>query len=556
MLAIIGNKIRLPWQIILFWLVGMISLVNIVAINVFPLEQVRASIWIYAALIVYISAFFVTSNAAIREKVNRRKAAWIFVSTSFFLLICKSVFMPITRNNEFFITVGIFLFTILGLIIYFPKSIWSLGNTLRVICDILLLSFSIISMLQSFMYYFLGVTEYTASANSFSVWVGFEIAGLINTIFLWQHYRQRILVLIVLAAICIVLADITGTIRQWYPGVYRISGLPEISLNHIQKMAVMLFAYYSVDHFIDPPADEQRLISRAEWRYRTGLPRLAGFVSLGVAQLIHPPDLWVIQVLVLVGVVQIGVSTEEEHRLVERAFQTTQQLLKANAELRAVQERLRQALKTVGELAVQEERRRLVLEIHDDIGHHMTNLMRYLEEAAIWLTHNLHKAQELFRVAEAEARQAYTGLRHALEALSTAAIANQPLDAWLHNLVRECLYQGLLAELYVEGEPQQLPPDVQHALYRVAQEAVTNIKKHARASEIMFKITYRPDTITMQIHDDGVGISDPNRQHGRGLQHMRERIEQIGGSFQIDSAAGQGVAIRAVVAFTHEQEGL
>lgn len=472
------------------------------------------------------------------------------------LLSLKRLLLLLSRSSDIFITSGVFIFTILGLVVFFPKRIWSLGNTIRVICDIVLLSFALISLQQSGIYYFFGMSAASRSAAAYSVWVGFEIAGLINTIFLWRHYRQPILVLIVLAAVCIVLADVTGTIRQWFSGVYRTSGLADISFNHIQKMAIMLFAYYSVDHFIDPPSDEQRVVTRAEWRYRTGLPRLAGFISLGVTALLHPPDAWVTPVLVLVGLVQIIVSTEEEHRLVERAFQTTQQLLQTNAELRAAQERLRQTMQTVRELAIQEERRRLALEIHDDIGHHMTNLMRYLEEAAIWITQNLHKAQELFRVAESEVRQAHAGLRRALDALSTDEIANQSLDTWLHGLVRECLYQGMLAELYVEGEPQQLPPHVQHALYRVAQEAVTNIKRHAQASEVMLKIIYGTGTVEMLIQDDGVGMADSAGPPGRGLKNMRARIEHIGGSFQIDGAPGQGFALRVSVPFSQEQEAL
>lgn len=541
------NSYRFSWQMILSWWIGLISLITIVIINMFPLEQLRNPLWRYSISVVFSASILVLLNAAFRERIIRRKVAWIFMSTASFLLACKPILRSLNVNNDIFIVIGVFVFTILGLIVYFPKSVWSLGNIERVVCDILLLSFSVISLIQSGIYCSFGVNELSTTAASYSIWVGFEIAGLINTIFLWYYYRQRILVLIVLAAICIVAADVTGTARQWYSGIYRISGLPELAMNYLQTMIVMIFAYYSVDHFIDFPSYEHQIISKFEWYYRTGVPVLAFIVSLAVTLFVHAPDRWVTQVLFGVALVQMVVSNREEYRLIERLYQANRKLTAVNAELRAAQARLRQAMFDAEELAVQEERRRLALEIHDGMGHHLTNAMSFLALVADMLEEDIRQVRRYLAIASEQVEQAHTDLYRSLHALTSVEIITQPLETWLHGLVRECIHAGIRTELTVAGTPRTLPPNLQHALYRVAQEAVTNLQKYAHATSVLIEVAYSDSTIRLCIQDNGVGFAMPAEPRGRGLTNMRARIEHLGGVFQIDSGPEQGVTVCAQV---------
>jgi signal transduction histidine kinase len=89
---------------------------------------------------------------------------------------------------------------------------------------------------------------------------------------------------------------------------------------------------------------------------------------------------------------------------------------------------------------------------------------------------------------------------------------------------------------------------IKQELYRIAQEALHNTVKHARASEVVLRLEQTPDGITMEVCDDGVGFDTTASFPGHlGLHSMRERITALGGTFQIESTPGQGTTIRAHV---------
>jgi signal transduction histidine kinase len=100
----------------------------------------------------------------------------------------------------------------------------------------------------------------------------------------------------------------------------------------------------------------------------------------------------------------------------------------------------------------------------------------------------------------------------------------------------------------VTGTPRQLSPEIEATLFRTAQEALANVRKHARASQVALTLSYMGNTVALDARDDGVGF-DPSRtateagdrtSGGFGLKGMRERIEQAGGSLSVESAPGEG----------------
>jgi signal transduction histidine kinase len=94
------------------------------------------------------------------------------------------------------------------------------------------------------------------------------------------------------------------------------------------------------------------------------------------------------------------------------------------------------------------------------------------------------------------------------------------------------------------GEEPNLPIEAKEALYRVAQEALNNTVKHAQATRVDIQLQVDRNEIVLSVQDDGVGFDPRNRYPGMGLHTMQERVEQMGGALQIESAPGQGAQVR------------
>jgi signal transduction histidine kinase len=114
---------------------------------------------------------------------------------------------------------------------------------------------------------------------------------------------------------------------------------------------------------------------------------------------------------------------------------------------------------------------------------------------------------------------------------------------------RHLASRGISVRCEFSGIEARLSPELETALFRVAQEAITNIAKHAKADSVLIQVAERDDEITIEIEDDGEGF-DPSslpppaaRERGLGLLGMRERVELFGGSIEIDSAPGRGTRI-------------
>jgi two-component system NarL family sensor kinase len=193
------------------------------------------------------------------------------------------------------------------------------------------------------------------------------------------------------------------------------------------------------------------------------------------------------------------------------------------------------------------ERRRLAGEIHDGISQRLVSLWYHLlaaEDAAAdpdLLRQELGKAKELSTAALAEARAAITGLR-------PFVLDDLGLGPGLESLGRS------LADLEVEVdvEPVDLPAHVEVALYRIAQEALQNVVKHAGASTVLIRLAASDAGVHLSVTDDGQGFDQDNvagaeDRHSYGLVGIRERAELIGASLTLTSRPGTGTAIEVLV---------
>ncbi|MET9555851.1 histidine kinase [Streptomyces sp. NPDC006645] len=191
------------------------------------------------------------------------------------------------------------------------------------------------------------------------------------------------------------------------------------------------------------------------------------------------------------------------------------------------------------ESAALAERARIAREIHDVLAHSLSAQLVHLEAARLQIEGGYDREQVLRRVVEARsmARQGLAETRQALSALRGQLV---PVEDYLRDLAAD----GVRTE--VVGEPRLLPAEASQAVRRVAQEALTNARKHAPGADVTMRLEYARDAVTLEVRDegaDGPGSELGASGSGYGLLGMRERAELLGGSLEAGPAvSGEGGA--------------
>lgn len=106
---------------------------------------------------------------------------------------------------------------------------------------------------------------------------------------------------------------------------------------------------------------------------------------------------------------------------------------------------------------------------------------------------------------------------------------------------------GVAVSTSATGEPRPLLPDCEVALFRVAQEALANVAKHASASTVVLTLSYMDDVVVLDVRDDGAGFSPEAHRSGFGLAAMEQRVRRVSGTLAVESAPGEGTALSARV---------
>ena len=201
-------------------------------------------------------------------------------------------------------------------------------------------------------------------------------------------------------------------------------------------------------------------------------------------------------------------------------------------------------------LATVDERDRIARELHDELG-----------QLLGFLTLRIHAAQELRArgryeeldadLADLEHAAGSLGgqVREAILGLRARVGADRALGEVLADYVQEYGLQTGIATVY-DGEPRaggDLPLAVQHQVLRVAQESLSNVRRHAQASRVVVRLEQSQGQVELSVADDGVGFSVGEPTTRLGLRTMAERAEGIGGTFEIHSSPGTGTAVRLLV---------
>ncbi|GAA3257439.1 sensor histidine kinase [Dactylosporangium siamense] len=209
-------------------------------------------------------------------------------------------------------------------------------------------------------------------------------------------------------------------------------------------------------------------------------------------------------------------------RLLRREQQTRLELALANAQLE--------------ELATTQERNRVARDIHDGLGHYLTTVQMQIRAGRALLDRDPVRADEVLAQAEEQAREALSEVRRSVSALRAPRV---PLGERVEQLAREASQSGLPTSVEVSGASRRLAPDVEEALYRAAQEGLTNVRRHARAAHAHVLLDYGPTEVRMVVGDDGCG-QPAGASGGFGLTGLRERVTGLGGAVALDSVPGKG----------------
>ncbi len=209
----------------------------------------------------------------------------------------------------------------------------------------------------------------------------------------------------------------------------------------------------------------------------------------------------------------------------------------------AMLEERAQRLAAAGEAAAARERERIAREIHDIVAHSVS-LMVVQAEAGLMLADAVPSLERRFDIISATGRDAVAQLDRVLGVLRGDGPTRHPqpgLDQ-LPELAGRARLAGLNAELIQRGEPQPVPADLAATAYRLVQEAVTNVIKHACARKLGICLSWHEDALGIEVIDDGRGSAAPaGPGSGRGLAGMGERVRAFGGELHAgpgDAATG------------------
>jgi len=269
---------------------------------------------------------------------------------------------------------------------------------------------------------------------------------------------------------------------------------------------------------------------------------LAAMLPRAVLLSAHPPD----AVLESSMVFAIGCTLSYSYAMLRKERGLRQKLETAERNMRGFLKQLT--------TAQEDERLRIAGELHDDTIQSMVVLTRGLDSLVAGRQDLPSEVREKLEDLWHQGNNVIMGLRRLSQNLRPAALNRLGLVSALEWLASEMAQRGgIEINTEVEGLEPRLPEEVEMALFRITQEALNNVHKHAAAQRVLIKITYRSDAVSLTVEDDGCGFDtasrtdDPTRLGKLGLIGMQERASLVGGRLGIVSKVGVGTRIDVTV---------
>ncbi|GAA3409070.1 sensor histidine kinase [Streptosporangium vulgare] len=267
--------------------------------------------------------------------------------------------------------------------------------------------------------------------------------------------------------------------------------------------------------------------------------------------LLRLPIAVTVVVIGLVPFVHLGMSWGEGLReglgiLVAAVFaaivtELLQREQRARVELAEAHEQLRDYAAQAERLATVQERNRVARDIHDGLGHSLTVVQMQVKAARAVLPTDTAKADEILAKAQDQSEAALAEVRRSVRTLREPR-ETPPLPDVLQALAELTSAAGVTTRVAISGEQRPLPDETREALFRAAQEGLTNVRKHARATRADLVLDYADTAVRLAVRDDGAGSASAPAS-GFGLVGLRERAEHLGGRLSVESAPGAGYTL-------------
>jgi signal transduction histidine kinase len=274
------------------------------------------------------------------------------------------------------------------------------------------------------------------------------------------------------------------------------------------------------------------------------------FQTLGVYFLyimLYPTEQWLLILMILLGLLLILTIMGTFISSIIRQSTDRQRLINELTRSRA---NLMKVEREAGRLT---ERQRLARDIHDTLAQHFTSIIMHLSAAKY---SNPESVQSEVRQAEGAAREGLAEIRRIVWDMQPEQIEKASLvDAVEELAARWSAETSVLVKMRVTGIPRSLPSSAETALLRITQEAMHNITKHAQAKNVNITISFMEDLFVMDIADDGLGFDPSKATNGFGMKTMRDRIEELSGTFTLESERGRGTAIAVSLPLKENQDG-
>jgi signal transduction histidine kinase len=216
---------------------------------------------------------------------------------------------------------------------------------------------------------------------------------------------------------------------------------------------------------------------------------------------------------------------------------------KVQEQLAIAHDQLRHYALQIEELAAVQERNRIARDIHDSLGHALTSLNIQVQTAAKLLRHDPSQAKPFLEQAQRLGTLAMQEVRQSVHALRADAEADTSLEADIRAIAEDFRQgTGVTPALDIDVSVV-LSPTMSKTLYRIVQEALTNISKYAHATAVNIRLFTTPDYVHLTVEDNGQGFNPKPKASGYGLQGMQERVAVLQGSFHLETSAGRGCRI-------------
>lgn len=214
----------------------------------------------------------------------------------------------------------------------------------------------------------------------------------------------------------------------------------------------------------------------------------------------------------------------------------------ARERLSEANRKLQEHAEQIEELATTKERNRLAREIHDSVGHYLTVVNVQIGAAQAVLTWDEPRARDHLAKAQTLTQEGLKEVRRSVAALRAPSIEDRPLTDALATLVEQWNASGTSINFTVKGVLRPLSPQADLTLYRTAQEALTNVGRHASAERVEITLEYDDSTVRLEVADDGLGSTSSER--GFGLLGVGERVQLLGGDMRVETGIGMGFSLK------------